>query len=246
LKVGILGGAFNPPHLGHLVLAQEAVSQLSLERVVWMPYGEPSHRVLDDDPGAEARFTMCEYAVGADARFAVSRMEIDRGGPAYTVDTLRELTARSASSGAGCSGTDLFLLLGGDQAASLPTWRSPEEVLSLAFVAVVERDEWRREEILARVGPLCSSPGQRVVFLDMPRIDISSSLVRARARAGQPIRYLVPDKVANYVGAQSLYGASVPAAAGSAAASPGAVSPPAGSRSPGSPPAGSTRTRVSS
>src|SRR5439155_5825330 len=143
LKVGILGGAFNPPHLGHLVLAQEAVSQLSLERLVWMPYGEPSHRVLDDDPGPEARFTMCEYAVGADARFAVSRMEIDRGGPVYTVDTLRELTARAgSSSGAGCAGTDLFLLLGGDQAASLPSWQAPEEVLSLALVAVVERDDW--------------------------------------------------------------------------------------------------------
>jgi nicotinate-nucleotide adenylyltransferase len=217
LKVGILGGAFNPPHLGHLVLAQEAVSQLALERVVWMPYGEPSHRVLDDDPGPEARFTMCEYAVGADARFAVSRMEIDRGGPVYTVDTLRELRAR------GPHGLDLFLLLGGDQAASLPSWRAPEEVLSLAVVAAVERHEWRREEILARVAPLCGSPDSRVVFLDMPRIDISSSLVRARARDGQPIRYLVPDKVANYVGAQSLYGASVPAA------SPPAASPPAAS-----------------
>jgi nicotinate-nucleotide adenylyltransferase len=211
LKVGILGGAFNPPHLGHLVLAQEAVSQLGLERVVWMPYGEPSHRVLDDDPGAEARFTMCEYAVGADARFAVSRMEIDRGGPVYTIDTLRELTARAASSGAGCSGTDLFLLLGGDQAASLGSWQSPEEVLSLAVLAVAERDEWRREQILAAIEPLCSG-ADRVRFLDMPRIEISSSLVRARARVGLPIRYLVPDKVANYVGAQSLYGASVPAA----------------------------------
>ena len=207
MKVGILGGAFNPPHLGHLILAQEAVSQLALERVVWMPYGEPSHRVLEDDPGAEARFTMCEYAVGADARFAVSRMEIDRGGPVYTVDTLRELTARAPA-----DSPELYLLLGGDQAASLPSWGSPHEVLSLASVAVVERDEWRREEILSRVAPLCSAPDERLCFLDMPRIDISSSLVRARARAGQPIRYLVPDKVANYVGAQSLYGASVPAA----------------------------------
>ena len=75
-RVGILGGAFNPPHLGHLILAQEAHAQLGLDKVVWMPYGDPSHRVLDDDPGAEARLTMCEYAVGADARFAVSRVEM--------------------------------------------------------------------------------------------------------------------------------------------------------------------------
>jgi nicotinate-nucleotide adenylyltransferase len=205
LRVGILGGAFNPPHLGHLILAQEALSQLGLEQVVFMPYGEPSHRVLEDDPGPEARFTMCEYAVGADARFAVSRMEIDRGGPAYTVDTLRELRSRADSD------ADLFLLLGGDQAASLGSWRAPEDVLTLARIAVAERDEWRRSEIAEQLTTLCSSP-DRVCFLDMPRIEISSSLVRARARSGQPIRYLVPDKVANYVGAQSLYGSSVPAA----------------------------------
>jgi nicotinate-nucleotide adenylyltransferase len=236
LKVGILGGAFNPPHLGHLVLAQESHSQLSLDRVVWMPYGEPSHRVLEDDPGPEARLTMCEYAVGADARFAVSRLEIDRGGPVYTVDTLRELASRAGGgdgSGPGPGSTahpgsaprpddEIFLLLGGDQAASLGSWRSPEEVLSLARVGVVERDGWRREQISERLRPLCSSP-DRVCFVDMPRIEISSSLVRARARAGQPIRYLVPDKVANYVGAQSLYGSSVPAASESSAPAPAEV-----------------------
>jgi nicotinate-nucleotide adenylyltransferase len=202
-KVGILGGAFNPPHIGHLILAQEAHAQLGLDKVVWMPYGEPSHRELDDDPGGEARLTMCEYAVGADARFAVSRIEIDRPGPVYTVDTLRELRSRRPSD-------EWFLVLGGDQAASLRSWRAPEEVLLLAVVAVVERDEWRRAEIVERLGSLCSP--DRVRFFDMPRVEISSSLVRRRARAGQPIRYLVPDKVANYVGAQSLYGSSAPAA----------------------------------
>jgi nicotinate-nucleotide adenylyltransferase len=205
LRVGILGGAFNPPHLGHLILAQEAHSQLGLDRVVFMPYGEPAHRVLEDDPGGEARLTMCEYAVGADARFAVSRIEIDRAGPAYTVDTLRDLRERHPDH-------ELFLVLGGDQAASLGSWRAPEEVLMLAMAAVVERDEWRRAEIVERLGSVCSP--ERVCFLDMPRVEISSSLVRRRARAGQPIRYLVPDKVANYVGAQSLYGSSSEPAAG--------------------------------
>jgi nicotinate-nucleotide adenylyltransferase len=243
LKVGILGGAFNPPHLGHLVLAQEALWQLGLSRVVWMPYGEPSHRVLEDDPGPEARFTMCEYAVGADARFAVSRLEIDRGGPVYTVDTLRELSRRAPDA-------SLFVLLGGDQAASLASWRSPEEVLSLASLAVVERDEWQRSRIVEALGPLCSSP-DRVRFLSMPRIDISSSLVRARARSGQPIRYLVPDKVANYVGAQSLYGASAPAAGADSPASPAdssassAASPAPPADSPASP-AASRPTEVKS
>jgi nicotinate-nucleotide adenylyltransferase len=147
---------------------------------------------------------MCEYAVGADARLSVSRMEIERGGPAYTVETLRDLRASAPS------GSEVVLLLGGDQAAALGSWRSPEEVLSLAEVGVAERDEWRRSEIAAELGSLCSP--DRVRFFDMPRVDISSSLVRARERARAPIRYLVPDKVANYIGAQSLYGSAVPVA----------------------------------
>jgi nicotinate-nucleotide adenylyltransferase len=203
LRVGILGGAFNPPHLGHLILAQEAFAGLGLERVVWMPYGEPSHRVLEDDPGPDARVAMCELATAADARFLVSRIEVERGGPVYTVDTLREL-------GASQPDDSLFLLLGGDQAASLASWRSPEEVMSLAVVAVAERDEWRRAQIVDSLGGLCSP--ERLRFISMPRVEISSSLVRRRARAGEPIRYLVPDGVADYVRAHSLYGSTAPAA----------------------------------
>jgi nicotinate-nucleotide adenylyltransferase len=203
-RLGIFGGAFNPPHLGHLILAQEAHSQLGLDTVVLVPFGEPAHRRLEDDPGPEARLSMCEYAVAEDARFGVSRIEIDRPGPSYTVDTLRELRERAPDD-------ELFLLIGGDQAASLAAWREPEEVLSLAVTAVAERDQWRREEIVERLGSL--GPPERIVFFDMPRIDISSTLVRRRAAAGRPICYLVPDKVANYIGAQSLYGASAPVGA---------------------------------
>jgi nicotinate-nucleotide adenylyltransferase len=167
--------------------------------VVLVPFGEPPHRTLEQDPGAEVRFQMCEYAVGADARLGVSRIEIDRRGPSYTVETLRELRRRAPDD-------ELVLLMGGDQAAALPSWREPEEVLSLAAVGVAERDQWRREEIAERLGPL-GSP-DRVRFFDMPRLDVSSTLVRRRAAEGQPIRYLVPDKVANLIGAQSLYGSS--------------------------------------
>jgi nicotinate-nucleotide adenylyltransferase len=210
LRLGILGGAFNPPHLGHLILAQDGHAQLGLDTVVFVPYAEPSHRQLDDDPGAEVRLTMCELAIDADARLGVSRIEIERGGPSYTVDTLRELRRRAPED-------ELFLLIGGDQAAALPGWRSPEDVLQLARVGVAERDEWRRQEVVERLGSLYSP--ERVLFFDMPRVEISSSLVRRRARSGQPIRYLVPDKVANFVGAQSLYGASAPASAPAGAGS---------------------------
>ncbi len=164
-----------------------------------VPYGQPSHRTLELDPGAEVRLTMCEYAISADARLGVSRIEIDRQGPSYTVDTLRELRRRAPDE-------ELVLLIGGDQAAALSAWRDPEEILSLAALGVAERDEWRREELVERLGTLCDP--ERIEFFDMPRIEVSSTLVRARAAAGQPIRYLVPDKVANFIGAQSLYGAS--------------------------------------
>jgi nicotinate-nucleotide adenylyltransferase len=171
---------------------------------VLVPFGEPSHRTLEADPGGEVRFQMCDYAVAADARLGVSRIEIDRPGPSYTVDTLRELHRRSPDD-------ELVLLIGGDQAAALGEWREPEEVLSLARVGVAERDEWRREEILSRIEGLGAR--ERVQFFDMPRIDVSSTMIRRRAASGAPIRYLVPDKVANFIGAQSLYGSSAPVGA---------------------------------
>lgn len=202
--MGILGGTFNPPHIGHLICAQEAFVRLGLDTVVWVPAGVPPHRAIEDDPGPDARFEMCELTIAADERFALSRMELDREGPSYTVDTLRELRSRSPDD-------ELFLILGGDQAASLGSWREPEEVLSLATVAVVERTGWPRPAIGVKLHGLRGSENLR--FFDMPRIDVSSSMVRRRARAGQPIRYLVTDRVANFIGARSLYGASAPVAA---------------------------------
>ena len=202
--MGILGGTFNPPHIGHLICAQEALGQLRLDTVVWVPSGVPPHREVEADPGPEARYEMCELAVGEDERFALSRVELEREGPSFMADTLRELHSRSPDD-------ELFLLLGGDQAASLRSWHEPEEVLSLATVAVVERTGWPRPAVGVKLSGLRGA--ERIVFFDMPRVDVSSSLVRRRAREGKPIRYLVPDKVAGYIGAHSLYAASTPVAA---------------------------------
>ena len=202
MRVGIYGGVFNPPHHGHLIAAQEAHSQLGLDVVVWIPVGYAPHREIESDPGAEARFEMVEMATGADERFRVSRLELERDGPSYTVDTLRQLRERRPDA-------EFFLILGGDQALALPSWHEPEGVLDLATIAVFERGSSNREAITAELARL--KGGERVRFLEMPRIDISSTLVRERAAAGKPIRYLVPDKVANFIGAQSLYGSSVPA-----------------------------------
>ena len=201
MRVGILGGAFNPPHVGHLVCAQEALVQLELEKVVFMPVGQAPHREIEHDPGAEARLEMVELAAGDDGRFETSRMEIDRAGPSYTADTLRDLRSQSPDD-------ELFLILGGDQAAALPRWHEPETVLSLATVAVVERSNWSRNAIGITIGRL---PGaERIRYLDMPVMQISSSSIRRRVREGLPIRYLVPDKVANYIETNGLYGAAKP------------------------------------
>jgi nicotinate-nucleotide adenylyltransferase len=203
VRVGILGGTFNPPHHGHLVCAQEALVQCDLDRVVLMPVALPPHKVAEDDAGAEHRLEMCRLAVARDGRFAVSRLELEREGPSYTADTLRAIHESAP-------GDDLTFIVGGDMAHSLPTWREPEAVLSLATLAVAERVGARRQEIEERLDEVAA--GDRARFFDMPRIDVSSSEVRRRVREGLPIRYLVPDEVARYIGSHGLY-AGPPAAA---------------------------------
>jgi nicotinate-nucleotide adenylyltransferase len=181
------------------VCAQEAFVQLELEKVVFVPVGQAPHRELEGDPGPETRLEMVELAIADDARFAASRIEIEREGPSYTVETLRELRAAAPDD-------ELFLILGGDQAAALPEWHEPEKVLELAQVAVVERTNWSRNAIGIKIGRLKGA--RRITYLDMPIIQVSSSSIRRRVAAGQPIRYLVPDRVANHIGAAGLYGAA--------------------------------------
>jgi nicotinate-nucleotide adenylyltransferase len=204
VRLGILGGAFNPPHIGHLVCAQEALLQLELDKVVFLPVGQAPHREVEDDPGAEARLELVELAIADDERFTSSRVELDRDGPSYTSDTLREMRSAAPED-------ELFLILGGDQAATLPTWHEPEEVLSLATVAVVERISWTRNAIGIKIARLMGA--HRVRYLDMPLIQVSSSAIRRRVAAGRPLRYLVPDAVASYIEANGLYGAAAAAAA---------------------------------
>jgi nicotinate-nucleotide adenylyltransferase len=194
--IGILGGTFNPPHMGHLVMAQEALDQLDLDRVVLMPVAVPPHKEAREDPGAAARLELCRLAVAGDERFAVSSLEIDRGGASFTVDTLKELHDVEPQH-------DLTFIVGGDMAQSLPAWREPEAILALARLAVAEREGVRREDIARRLDSL--HDGSRVVFFDMPRIDISSSSIRRRVGEGRPVRYLVPDAVAEAIAQQGLY-----------------------------------------
>ncbi|ADB51092.1 nicotinate-nucleotide adenylyltransferase [Conexibacter woesei] len=197
MRVGILGGTFNPPHLAHLVCAQEAHAQLGLDRVVLMPAGVPPHKqVPAGDPSAEARYELCRLAVDGDERFEVSRAELERPGRSYTADTLRLLRERDPQD-------ELTFIVGGDMARSLPSWREPEAVLALATLAVAERRGAKREAIERELAPLRGA--DRVRFFEMPRVDVSSSLVRERVAAGRPIRYLVPDAVAEAIAAGGLY-----------------------------------------
>ena len=178
MRVGLLGGTFNPPHIGHLVCASLAVSALELDRVLLVPVHEPPHKAAVGDPGVDHRVEMCRRAVAGDERIEVSLVEAEVPGPSYTVDTLSRLHDR-------CPGDQLTFIVGGDMALSLPNWREPAAILELAELGVAEREGVRRADIAERLSDLDVG---RLRFFDMPRIDVSSSLIRRLAAAGRPIR----------------------------------------------------------
>jgi nicotinate-nucleotide adenylyltransferase len=195
-RIGLLGGTFNPPHLGHLVCAQSALEGLELDRVLFVPVHTPPHKEPDGDPGVEHRVALCALAVDPDGRLDVSRVEADVPGRSYTVDTLSRLHEQRPED-------QLTFIVGGDMARSLPDWREPETILSLADIGVAGREDVGADSIRVRLGVLAGA--DRVRFFDMPRIDISSTLIRERVAAGRPVRYLVPDAVAAYIAREGLY-----------------------------------------
>ena len=196
MRIGVFGGTFNPPHLGHLVCAQEAYVQLGLDLVVLIPVYTPPHKPLEDDPGPEHRLELCRLAVDGDRRLAVSDIEASPPGPSYTVDTHKELHTNEPDS-------ELFLILGGDVAAGLPQWHAAEDVVALATPAVANRRGTPRARVAAGLSEL---PGAtRARFFSMPWIGVSSTMIRRRVKSGQPIRYLVPDAVAAYIEAKGMY-----------------------------------------
>ena len=194
-RIGLLGGTFNPPHVGHLVCATQALAQLDLERVLLVPVREPPHKGIEADPGVEHRVELCRRAVAGDDRLAVSRADADVPGPSFTVATLRRLHEHSP-------GDQLTFIVGGDMALSLPAWRKPEAVLELAELGVAEREGVRRADIVERLAELGAD---RLRFFDMPRLDVSSSLIRRMVAAGRPIRHLVPEPVEAYIEQAGLY-----------------------------------------
>jgi nicotinate-nucleotide adenylyltransferase len=199
-SVGVLGGAFNPPHIGHLVLAQEAIWELGLDQLILVPTGEAPHKRIDPEPGPRLRLKMAEAAVAKFDGVRVSDLEVARDGPSYAYRTL-ELLADELP------GSQLTFVMGADVAAGLDRWRHPERVLELAGVAVAARpgvDRLRIDRVLAELG---AESGARPI--EMPEIGVSSTMVRDRVAAGRPIRWLVPEAVADLIGARGLYRESV-------------------------------------
>ena len=187
LKIGILGGTFDPVHLGHLVLAETARSRLGLDKVLFIPVSQPPHKRRPDITDAEKRCAMLRCAINGNKRFSVSRIEIDRKGVSYSVETLRSLRARYPSA-------RLYFIAGSDALAELKKWKHIDEIYSLCSFVIAPRPGF----------PLRSLP-DRAKLLPEGFLDISSSAVRAALRRGDSVRYLVPETVCRFICRYKLY-----------------------------------------
>ncbi|TMQ59477.1 MAG: nicotinate-nucleotide adenylyltransferase [Candidatus Eisenbacteria bacterium] len=190
-RIGVFGGTFDPVHHGHLIMAQEAVARLGLDRMLFVAAGRPYHKRAPDLADVKHRVAMLRLATRGNPVFEVSRLEADQAGPTYTVVTLE--TLRRTIRG------ELYFLMGQDSLEEFARWRMPERILKLARLVVVPRGE----------GDLASLPAairRRVVYVKPPRIGISSSEIRRRLKRGLPVRYWTPDLVLSYVTRHGLYG----------------------------------------
>lgn len=199
-SLGLFGGTFDPIHFAHLAVAQEAAETLGLERVLFIPAGMPPHKPdREIAPGAD-RLAMVELAIAGNDRFGLDRLELDRDGPSYTVDTLEAFRERRTRDGV----ASLTLILSSEAFLGLPTWREPRRILELACLAVAPR-EGHPELSPSFMHETFPEFVDRVTYLDGPRMRLSASELRARAAAGRTLRYLVPDAVAAYIDDHALY-----------------------------------------
>ena len=189
-RVGIMGGTFDPIHHGHLVAASEVASLFELDEVIFVPTGEPWQKSERRVSPAEHRYLMAVIATASNPRFWVSRVDIDRKGPTYTVDTIRDIAAQRP-------GSELFFITGADALAQILSWKDAEDALKLARFIGVTRPGYELSD--------AHLPIDAVSLLDVPAMAISSSDVRARVAAGKPVWYLVPDGVVQYINKHSLY-----------------------------------------
>jgi len=196
-QIGLFGGTFDPPHLGHLILASEAYAQLELNRLLWILTPEPPHKQDQAITSIEHRLAMVELAIQDNSDFELSRVELDRPGPHYTLDTV-ELVAKQYPD------ADITPIIGGDSLRDLPTWHRPKELLQAChWVGVMHRPgEQENLEALERSLPGISS---KVHYVDAPLLEIASREIRNRITNGQPYRYYLPSLVYEYIEQNHLY-----------------------------------------
>jgi len=192
----VLGGAFNPPHIGHLLLAQEARWQLELDSVLLMVTGRAPHKEIDPEPGPEVRLELAQRAARDEPGVEASGLEVEAEGPSYTYLTLERLREEDPS-------RELFLLLGADMAAGLGSWEQPERVVELARLGVVPRPGVEPEAVRSALEELDAA--DRAEMIEMPLCGASSTTIRERAAAGRPLRHLVPEAVAELIAERGLY-----------------------------------------
>ena len=190
MRVGIMGGTFDPIHHGHLVAASEVESLFELDEVVFVPTGEPWQKAERQVSPAEHRYLMTVIATASNPHFWVSRVDIDRAGPTYTIDTIRDIAAQRP-------GAELFFITGADALSQILTWKDADEALAVARFVGVTRPGYELSD--------AHLPGASVTLLDVPAMAISSSDCRARVAAGRPVWYLVPDGVVQYINKHRLY-----------------------------------------
>ena len=192
MRVGVLGGTFDPVHLGHLILGDHARAALSLDEVLFVPAGDPWRKGGRQIAAAEHRLAMLRLAIAGNDAFGISDAELRRSGPTYTADTIEALAAERLDD-------EFYFILGADALADLPNWRDPERIARHAVLAVAARDD------APRTLPAIAAVDARIMPFESPRVDISSTDIRARVAAGRSIRYLVPEAVAAYIAEHRLY-----------------------------------------
>ena len=187
-KIGLLGGTFDPPHLAHLIIAEEVRTKLHLDEVWFIPVYLPPHKTHDFMASAEDRLEMVKRATDHHPNFTVSTIELDRKGPSYTIDTMEELTKKYPD-------VSFYFIIGGDMLESLHTWKDIEELQKLVTVVAVDRPCYRFKE-----------KRDHLICIDIPTIYISSTEIRTRVQRKETIRYFVPDRVRKYIEERALYG----------------------------------------
>ncbi|MGI9155487.1 MAG: nicotinate-nucleotide adenylyltransferase [Marmoricola sp.] len=192
-RVGVMGGTFDPIHHGHLVAASEVQAWFDLDEVVFVPTGQPWQKAGREVSEAEHRYLMTVVATASNPRFTVSRVDIDRAGPTYTIDTLRDLAAQLPD-------TDLYFITGADALAQLLTWHDAQSLFGLAHFVGCTRPGYETE-----AGALDRIPKDRVTLIEVPALAISSTECRNRRASGEPVWYLVPDGVVQYIAKYDLY-----------------------------------------